>query len=76
MLCRRSRLRGAEEERKQLEVVLRGPKGAKKGAGAAKGEEVTSGVFLTLQAGKITLSGTAVDQALQSELRDWLQSRG
>lgn len=81
----KARLRGAlnrspsetaEDERKQLERALRATGGAKRGQGAAKPQEVASGVFLKARSGKIVLSGDAVDQVLQDDLLAWLKARG
>ncbi|MGB0913247.1 MAG: ParB/RepB/Spo0J family partition protein [Phaeobacter italicus] len=78
---RKADAQDAASERRVLERVLTGaptPRAASdKAAPAASkaGDELRPGVVLVAKAGKITLSGSAVDAALAADLEAWLKSR-
>lgn len=57
-------------ERRVLERALKSP-----ASGSAGGDEIAPGIMLRLSRGKLTLSGAAVDAALEADLRAWLTRR-
>lgn len=60
----------ASAERRVLERALKGPV-----AKAPAGEEITPGVTLKVDKGRLTLSGAGVDTNFETALRAWLSGR-
>ena len=72
----------AAAERAVLEAALRSPDKAKTAQSEASPDTASEtsipcpGVTLVLRPGQALLRGTGVDEALQADLRVWLEQRG